>query len=656
MRVTRVSARAFGWLHDQTLDLAEGLTVVYGPNEAGKSTWHAALLAALCGRWPARGRGEPGIERYRPWSGDAWEVGAALLLDDGRRIDLRQDLEARHGWATDAALGRDVAAEITGPKGVPDGSRWLGLERAAFVATACVRQSQVMFAAGEVDGLRTYVEGAAATATAEGTSADETAAAALARIDAFRRSAVGSERATRAPLPEAQRVLAEAHEALRIARSRRDELDRRTATAAQLRAAAGETRRRLARHEAALATAEADRLQQRASEAARLAAGPPLPPSPPEEVAVRRAVPDHAVVADPPEPVVDPQRRSLLLGVAAALVAAGIIVSVMGWSAVGVILALAGVGLGVAGVIARRQAAPVPAPAEPGAVAALQALLTQEREQQSARDEAIARRERLRALLDGGTLQDLTDAARRARRRAEALASEVPDRAGPAPSPVDSDADVDELRRVSQETEHAAALADKDVAQAEAELSLQPVAEAEEAFAAAEAEVARLTSLDDVLARTRHYLARAQERVHREIAPTLAAAVSDDLATVTAGRYVEAVVDPRSLDVRLRGAGTAPLRAVDQLSVGTREQVYLLLRVALAERIVAPGTSLPLLFDDVTVHADADRTARLLDLLLTVADRHQVVLFTQQAQVRAWAAGLTDPRNALVELGALAPV
>ena len=56
---------------------------------------------------------------------------------------------------------------------------------------------------------------------------------------------------------------------------------------------------------------------------------------------------------------------------------------------------------------------------------------------------------------------------------------------------------------------------------------------------------------------------------------------------MTAGRYVEAVVDPQSLDVTLWGAGTAPLRPVGQLSVGTREQVYLLLRVALAERRVS---------------------------------------------------------------------
>ena len=48
MRVTHVVARAFGPFHGERLDLAPGLTVVTGPNESGKSSWHAALCVALC--------------------------------------------------------------------------------------------------------------------------------------------------------------------------------------------------------------------------------------------------------------------------------------------------------------------------------------------------------------------------------------------------------------------------------------------------------------------------------------------------------------------------------------------------------------------------------------------------------------------------------
>jgi uncharacterized protein YhaN len=218
-------------------------------------------------------------------------------------------------------------------------------------------------------------------------------------------------------------------------------------------------------------------------------------------------------------------------------------------------------------------------------------------------------------------------------------------------APVDDD--LEALRRQYQEADRRATLAEQ--ALATRRQDLPSVAEAEERLAAAEAECRRLETLDEVLTRTRAFLARAQERVHRDIAPQLAAAVGRDLAAVTAGRYTEAVVDTGTLAVQVRGAG-GPLRDVEQLSVGTVEQVYLLVRVALAERLVRPGESCPLLLDDVTVHADQDRTRRLLDTLLTVAERHQVVLFTQQEQVRQWArTTLTGPRHTLHELTTLAP-
>jgi uncharacterized protein YhaN len=125
---------------------------------------------------------------------------------------------------------------------------------------------------------------------------------------------------------------------------------------------------------------------------------------------------------------------------------------------------------------------------------------------------------------------------------------------------------------------------------------------------------------------------------------------------VTAGRYTEAIVEPGTLAVQVRGDG-GRLRDADRLSLGTTEQVYLLLRVALAEWLVRAGESCPLLLDDVTAHADRARTEQLLELLLTVAKRHQVVLFTSAEQVRDWAQQHLDiERDLLHELTPVATV
>ena len=61
VRIESVTAHAFGPLTGETLELAPGLTVVAGVNESAKSSWHAALYAALCGR--GQGRATPADRR-----------------------------------------------------------------------------------------------------------------------------------------------------------------------------------------------------------------------------------------------------------------------------------------------------------------------------------------------------------------------------------------------------------------------------------------------------------------------------------------------------------------------------------------------------------------------------------------------------------------
>ncbi|MCW2546316.1 MAG: hypothetical protein JWN96_776, partial [Mycobacterium sp.] len=148
MRIEAVTAQGFGPLVGQTLRFAPGLTVVVGDNESGKSSWHAAIFAALCGR--RRGRGRPSvleqrfIDTYQPWDGGAWAVSGVIRLDDGRRIELRQDLSGRVDCrASDTVLARDVSAEIM-VDGSPDASAWLGLTRSSFQATACVGQAELL--------------------------------------------------------------------------------------------------------------------------------------------------------------------------------------------------------------------------------------------------------------------------------------------------------------------------------------------------------------------------------------------------------------------------------------------------------------------------------------------------------------------------------
>lgn len=193
MRIESVEAHAFGPFAGKTLELAPRMTVVYGLNEAGKSSWHAALYALVCGMRRGAGQRKPDkafAERHQPWEGDRWEVSGVIQLADGRRVRMRHDLAGRVSCsAIDADLGRDYSADIM-EDGAPNAAKWLGLDRRSFISTACVRQADILSVAADADALQEHLQRAAATA-----GADATAAAALSALDAYRREHVGLNRA-----------------------------------------------------------------------------------------------------------------------------------------------------------------------------------------------------------------------------------------------------------------------------------------------------------------------------------------------------------------------------------------------------------------------------------------------------------------------------
>ena len=69
---------------------------------------------------------------------------------------------------------------------------------------------------------------------------------------------------------------------------------------------------------------------------------------------------------------------------------------------------------------------------------------------------------------------------------------------------------------------------------------------------------------------------------------------------------------------------------VSQLSGGTREQLYLAVRLALVEQLAQQGVTLPMVLDDVLVNFDHGRTELAVETLLDFANRgqQQLLIFT----------------------------
>ncbi|MDX1645260.1 MAG: AAA family ATPase, partial [Thermoanaerobaculia bacterium] len=191
MKLLVVEAVAFGPFADERLELSPRMNVVYGPNEAGKSSWHAAMYAGICGRRRNARRKEETefADRHRPWDDGAWAVNVLVELEDGRKIELRQDLDdPTASRALDPDLNRDITGQLAS-EGAPDASTLLGLSRETMFATSTVRQAEIVRVQAEADSLQNQLQAATSKA-----GADRTAEAAIRRIEEYKSEHVGLRR------------------------------------------------------------------------------------------------------------------------------------------------------------------------------------------------------------------------------------------------------------------------------------------------------------------------------------------------------------------------------------------------------------------------------------------------------------------------------
>lgn len=74
MKLIDAKINGFGKLHKQVISFGDGIHIIQGPNEAGKSTFHTFLKAMLFGMERGRGRASKNdlFTRYAPWDGGAF--------------------------------------------------------------------------------------------------------------------------------------------------------------------------------------------------------------------------------------------------------------------------------------------------------------------------------------------------------------------------------------------------------------------------------------------------------------------------------------------------------------------------------------------------------------------------------------------------------
>lgn len=154
----------------------------------------------------------------------------------------------------------------------------------------------------------------------------------------------------------------------------------------------------------------------------------------------------------------------------------------------------------------------------------------------------------------------------------------------------------------------------------------------EEALQAENARVAQLERYCDALTLAQETLEETTKRLQRRFAPQISTAAQEFSKALTGDRYDRLLLTER-FELLTGGAGEDTMRSALWRSDGTVDQLYLALRLAVAQ-VLTPEA--PLILDDALTRFDDERMGRALGVLEELGEKKQVILFTCQEREERW--------------------
>lgn len=156
MRLLELHIDGFGKFHDRTISFNDGINIIYGKNEAGKSTLHTFIRGMLFGIERGRGRAAKNdlYTKYEPWENSGTYEGWLRLEKDGTiyRIERRFRKENKSLKIINETKGREEEATPALVSSLLD-----GLTETMYNNTISIGQLKSATEDGMVTELKNYI-------------------------------------------------------------------------------------------------------------------------------------------------------------------------------------------------------------------------------------------------------------------------------------------------------------------------------------------------------------------------------------------------------------------------------------------------------------------------------------------------------------------
>ncbi len=148
MRFNHLKINSFGKLNKKELELGPGINVIYGENEAGKSTLMKFLTAMLYGASKNKnGKSIPDFDRYKPWGLEEFSGRLEYTLDSGENFDIYREFKKKNPVIYDGNK-KDITKEFkeNKSKGIAFFEEQTGIDEETYLSTAIIEQEEVKLA------------------------------------------------------------------------------------------------------------------------------------------------------------------------------------------------------------------------------------------------------------------------------------------------------------------------------------------------------------------------------------------------------------------------------------------------------------------------------------------------------------------------------
>ncbi len=113
MKINKLQINAFGNIENREIELSENINIIYGKNEAGKSTLLKFIVDNLYGiSKNKRGKEFSDYDRYKPWKSEEFSGKLTYTLDNGKKYEVFRDFNKKNPKIYDEELN-DISKEFT---------------------------------------------------------------------------------------------------------------------------------------------------------------------------------------------------------------------------------------------------------------------------------------------------------------------------------------------------------------------------------------------------------------------------------------------------------------------------------------------------------------------------------------------------------------